>query len=173
MKHVMLDLETLGTGDHAAIVQIGACEFDSREIVSTFHRNIRMESEHFGNIEGDTLRWWMNQSPDAIASVLQSPLRTPLRTALEDFRSWLVCDRLAIWANSPSFDLRLLRQAYERCGMKPPWKFYQELDHRTIKHLGRLLNVPRLQFEGTKHNALDDAMNQASYLMAVLQELKL
>jgi DNA polymerase III epsilon subunit-like protein len=173
MKHVMLDLETLGTGDHAAIVQIGACVFDSREISSTFRRNIYLGSENLGNIEGDTLRWWMGQSPDAIASVLQSTERAPLRIALEDFRSWLVGDRFAIWANSPSFDLRLLRQAYERCGLEPPWKFYQEMDHRTMKHLGRLLNVPRLQFEGTKHDALVDTINQARYLMAVLKELKL
>jgi exodeoxyribonuclease VIII len=173
MRHIMLDLETLGTGDHAAIVQIGACEFDSKEILTTFLQNVRLDSENLGSIEGDTLRWWLNQSPDAVESVLRSIPRTPLRDALEDFRSWLVGDQFAIWANSPSFDLRLLRQAYERCGLEPPWKFYQELDHRTMKHLGRLLQVPRLQFEGTKHNALDDATNQASYLMAVLEEMKL
>lgn len=46
MKHVMLDLETMGSGPRAAIVAIGACCFEPEtgRIGETFYQAIDLES---------------------------------------------------------------------------------------------------------------------------------
>src|ERR1039458_2426242 len=79
MKNVMLDLETLGTGNDAAIISIGACLFDPRGdgvLIGVDHRfyarvNPASSVEIGMKIDVSTILWWMQQSDAARKSTFE------------------------------------------------------------------------------------------------------
>ena len=48
MKHIMIDLETMGNKSYSAIVSIGAVKFDIKtgETGETFYRNVNLSFGH-------------------------------------------------------------------------------------------------------------------------------
>lgn len=173
MTHVMIDIETLGTEPGAAILSIGAVVFgtDSADgFGEKFYVNITGKSnKEFGmTADIDTCMWWFDQSPEARAAL--KPDAVSLDDALDKLKYWLkgvMCTR--IWANSPSFDLALLKVAYQKTGIACPWRYSQERDFRTVNDLVETEPVVR---EGTHHNALDDAIYQATVTMNVFDVLE-
>ena len=74
MKDVMVDLETLGNTSTAAIIQIGACVFDTEGTGERFCATVSFESAlQWGDPTASTLEWWMEQSDAARKSVLAEP----------------------------------------------------------------------------------------------------
>ena len=72
MKHVMIDLETLGTKADSVIISIGAVKFDldSEQMDDNgFYASVSIDSnlERGRKIDEDTLLWWLQQSTDAQA----------------------------------------------------------------------------------------------------------
>lgn len=174
MQHVMIDLETLGTGDFAPIVQIGACRFDAERVGHVYRQNIL--ARDWANIDGDTLLWWNGQAADVRARVFDQAGALPLAAALHEFGNWLKSggDFVGAWADSPSFDLRLLRQAWERSGMIARWPFTHrvERDLRTLKKLRGADTVEPARDEGELvHDAADDAVFQARWVQAIDRDL--
>lgn len=170
MRHVMIDLETLGTGDFAPIVQIGAVRFDADRVGRKWRQNIL--ARDWSNIDGDTLLWWMRQDPEARARVFDQSEAMPLAAALHKFGNWLKSGGPVdtAWADSPSFDLRLLRQAWRRAGMVEPWPFThrQERDLRTLKKLYGAETVEPQRGEGELvHDGADDAAFQARWVQGI------
>jgi DNA polymerase III epsilon subunit-like protein len=163
---VMLDIETLGLEPGAAILSIGAVRFDAGQLGSTYTCSISLEScQDAGlDIDAGTLEWWLDQDDDA-QDVLTGG--TDLEDALEHFTTWLG-DPDEVWANSPSFDCKILEHAYEAVGLTVPWNFYQERDYRT---LSKLPVAPEIDHDGVKHDALDDAMHQAHLAAATLKRI--
>lgn len=170
MSNIMLDLETMGTRPDAAIVAIGAVEFDpsTRAIGERFYRTVNLASAVAmgGTIDPDTVLWWLRQSDPARAE-LQRPDRVTLGTALLAFDNWLDDrrDSVCIWGNGAAFDNVILRTAYTNAGTPAPWNHWNDRCYRTLKamHPG----VP-LHRTGTHHNAVDDAETQARHLLDIL-----
>lgn len=191
LEHVMIDLETFGVGDHAAIIQIAAVRFDpfdnllgldSGSISSpegTFTRWIDLRGTpgpERGEIELDTLLWWLSQSKDAQQRVFEpfeEGKRVPLRAALVDLKDWAHDPELPevkhIWANGPQFDLRLLRQACERTGVEWPFSYKLERDFRTLRKVAQLAGIEDPPRVGCEHDARDDAFNQAGLVIKALR----
>jgi hypothetical protein len=184
--HVMIDLETLGVGDDAAIIQIGAVRFwpDEGEagLISSpegsFRSSIRIKPDDFsfGRIEEGTLTWWFEQSPDAQRRVLCDPERVDHVVAFSDLAAWLAQGKtVALWANSPSFDIRLLRQAFTRNDVDVDAlpRYSRERDFRTLrKVVGEALAVEEPLRVGVAHDALDDAYHQAGHAIRILRRLR-
>jgi exodeoxyribonuclease VIII len=182
MNDVMLDLETVGTGNNAAIIAIGACMFDIKtgDIGAEFYYPVDLESSgKHGTVDMSTILWWMKQSDDARA-VFNDEDKIDLDSALSFFLEW-ICqiepprDR-RVWGNGSTFDNVIMKSAFNRMGFPyDAWPFYCDRDVRTIVDLGRrILNFdPKkdMPFEGTVHNALDDAKHQARYVSKIYQEL--
>jgi len=175
--HVMVDIETLGIGPNAMIVQIGAVRFDPEGVGATFNFNATFGD---GDMDVDTVVWWLRQSAEAQAAVFgQSvPRDGPLRQGLYDFVRWLfVKPTMYVWANSPSFDLALMKGAWSRHASDPPriggvsWPITprMERDFRTLRTLGRLMGVEGPVRVGPKHDALSDARFQAEWAILVLR----
>ena len=65
----MLDLETLGNGNNAAIVSIGAYYFDTEDPDNGEEYYVLVNpatSVGYGQVmDASTVLWWMNQSEDA------------------------------------------------------------------------------------------------------------
>jgi inhibitor of KinA sporulation pathway (predicted exonuclease) len=49
--------------------------------------------------------------------------------------------------------------------------FRKWFDFRTVKLIRNLLKIPETSFIGTRHNALDDAINQALFINQILYHL--
>lgn len=187
---IMLDLETFATGQNAAIVSIGAAAFMGDEEgqfnslfnatpellqrnMLGFHRRIdlaRSDTDKRGVISPATVEWWLLQSQEARASLVQAP-RVPLGQALVEFQTWIEENfaqpkKIRLWSNGPTFDERLIREAFDRYGMTFPLSFRGSRCCRTMIELAELYGWDRSQFKELssdilKHNALHDAVFQA------------
>ena len=174
---IMLDLETLSSAPDAAIVAIGACTFvggntDPENFIrSTFSVAIDAHSAQRlgGRIDGGTVAWWLGQ-PDAARYALLRDTKT-INTALIKFVAWASSISLAprVWGNGATFDNVILRQAFSRSMIDPPWSYRDDRCYRTLKSLR-----PDIAFEpcGATHNALDDAFAQARHAERILAAMK-
>ena len=180
MNNLMIDLETMGKGNMAAIVEIGACYFDptNGKIGKTFSRKISLESSIDVGLEMDasTVAWWLRQSSDARTLFTEEGEILP--TALYDFQNFVPIDSIdtvQVWGNGATFDNVILKSAFDICGMPTPWKHWNNRDVRTMVEIGRsILGIDpkhKLPFKGVKHKALDDAIHQAGYVSTIWQSL--
>jgi len=176
MKHIMLDLETMSTASNAAIVAIGAVEFEpsTGRLGRTFYRNVSLAScQDAGlDVEARTVMWWLSRSEEARKALTET--RLSLIEALSDFEHFThlvrVDEEVAVWGKGSDFDNVILANAYRAIGLRAPWKYKNNRDVRTILAL-----VPDacdgVESEGTKHNALDDTIYQARCVSKAWQEL--
>ncbi|ELG6179117.1 3'-5' exoribonuclease [Escherichia coli] len=148
--HVMVDMETTGTAPDAAILSVALVQFipETGEIVSSFAVDIDLKFN----------------STDAV----------PFPLAMYSIQEWLDATGPAyVWSNGAGFDCVILRRALERLGYKA-WPFCMDCDVRTMVMLGQQTGFdPKkdMPFEGTEHNALDDALHQVKYVSAIWQRL--
>ena len=162
----MVDLETTGVSAGCCILSIGACTLDLK---NEFYVKIDLNTCYDEGLKNlaSTMQWWDKQSPEARDEAFSGI--TPLVSALGQFSDWfrmLEGKDNKIWGNGEDFDLPILQGAYEACGMEKPWKPYSGRCYRTIKNLHS--DVPTNSFRGVKHNALEDARNQAVHLMKIV-----
>lgn len=177
MKHIMVDLETLGCEFDAAILSIGAVVFDpyTGEQFKEFYEAVDLESAlEYGNVSASTIKWWMNQCKEA-----QVDAFTGTKGLIEVINRFAWFYREAnlgqtitpIWGNGSSFDITILEHAYSKASMKTPWPYNAPRDCRTIKDLcSGYVNIP--EFVGTQHNALDDAKFQAKWVSDMYKRLR-
>lgn len=169
MNDVMIDLETMGNGPDAAIIAIGAVEFDveNREIGERFYTVIDLDSavDAGGVMDASTVLWWMKQSEEARSAFAGGGEH--IATALQQFAAWMANrgDDVRVWGNGASFDNVVLATAYRRSRINLPWKYWNDRCYRTMKSLAPGVKMQR---SGTKHNAEDDAESQALHLIEII-----
>jgi len=182
MNHLMLDLETMGNKPNAPIVAIGAVFFTPKtgELGQEFYTAVNLSSEMAmgAQPDGDTIIWWLKQSPEARSAICVDEAQH-IANALSQLSAFIIQhsenpDYLKVWGNGANFDNVILRGAYDRCGHICPWKFWNDSDVRTMVMLGRSLGFDpkrHMPFDGVAHNALADAVHQAKYISAIWQRL--
>ena len=166
-KQVMIDLETFGTRPDSIIVSIGAVKFNDEKVFDEFKINVDPRScKALGMTwEKDTVDWWDKQSEEAKADWKKDPLSLPI--AIQRFDDWYGKDKIKwVWGNGAIFDIAIMEHAYRTCGIMEPWKFWDVMCLRTVSNLSGV-GVPRV--DGVHHTALDDARNQALYLIKMLK----
>jgi len=181
IEHVMLDLETFGTGPYSSIIMIGACVFDpyadeNKVITNRFEVAIDPES-YQGRIDAATVVWWLSPERERARTAWLSMPKVGLAEALDGFTDWLrshstdavrTADNLRVWGNGSDFDNVLLRQAYEMLKRDAPWNFRHNRCFRTL----RALSIDEtMQYLGTQHTALSDAVNQAIRANQIIRKL--
>lgn len=166
--HVMFDIETLSTKQNAVIVSIGAVEFTfengcGREFLVNVDP---IDCHKLGlNIEKSTVDWWAKQPKEVSKLWRTNPL--PLKTALEHFNNFVGTDNNQyLWAHGAVFDLGIIRSAFEVCNIERKWKYYNEMDSRTIFNLLGIRNDKIRAAQGNYHSAADDARSQANTLIS-------
>ena len=159
---IMIDLETLGTKPNSAILSIGAVAFDDNGIHDEFYLNVDLESslDKGFDIDPSTVYWWLSQDKQAgeVLSKDKKPISVALISLVCFFNKNLPHE---VWANSPSFDLVMLKNAWDKHGIKTPYRFWIERDFRTFLSL---TNADRVKPK-IAHNALEDAKSQAQTLI--------
>jgi exodeoxyribonuclease VIII len=172
MHEVMIDLETMGTGPGAAILAIGAVamDFDSLTLGQTWYTTIDLGSsvQIGGVIDASTVLWWLKQSDEARAAVTRG--ERSIHEALIQLSIFLQTvaegKRPHIWGNGATFDNVILRTAYQRLSLDPPWDYRGDRCFRTMRAM--YPQVPKVE-PVVEHNALDDARAQATQLLNILK----
>ncbi len=180
MIHAMIDIETLGTSPGSAILSVGAVGFDPESVTTPpflpFYRNIGLASSLAVGctVDAPTVQWWFNRDDEARGMLFRNALSLVL--ALDDLRIWYVSLKpSAVWANSPQFDLTLLREAGKKVGWTAPWHYRDERDLRTLLALTRFEKrafVPTEAVGPIEHDALDDAFAQAKKVQEAYRVLR-
>jgi len=168
---VMLDIETLGTGKDAAVVQIGAVVFEplgggkirngAGEVFSCMV-DADDALARGATVTMGTLRFWMNESQEARKRVF-GPKNLDLSygpsfegqafgstyQALQWLHQWPQAalgmnweDFGGVWANGPTFDVSIIEGHYDRFGLPTPWHFSAPRDLRTLLKLPRVGGWP-------------------------------
>lgn len=184
--HVMIDLETLGVGPSARILQIGAVMFEPRSggrILNGKMFNYYVETTprfDEATVDTSTFAWWLRQGPEArarmvdgLAGELQAKCGT-LVSGLVDFRDWPInaegigWDAIeGVWAKPATFDLTILTSAYDRAGWPPPWRHWTTRCARTMFDM--IGGEPSIDTTGlVRHDAADDALVQAMQVQMAL-----
>lgn len=168
--NVVLDLETLGLAEDAAIIQIGCVvpvfdiEYLPPNISSTFEATIRYEDCLSSEFSKDSvaLKWWADQKP-SVKSIVFSGQETYV-DAFDQLTFWLqsFCVPVAIWGNGSDFDNRLLAYSLAAYGHHRVWDFRNNRDLRTLRALFPVV-VPADPTE-VKHTAIGDALYEARIL---------
>lgn len=170
--NVMVDIETLGNGKDAAIVSIGAARFSLRGDGpdETFLTNIDFaDAMKFGRVDGNTLKWWFQQSRAAQDGIMNNPNAPPvtLERALIDFRTFYGKSK-QLWSHA-TFDAVILEYAYRRRAMTQPWHYRETKDIRTLNFIHNMVcgkkGTTRSRADtSVAHSALDDAVYQVAYV---------
>jgi exodeoxyribonuclease VIII len=167
---VMIDIETMDNVPSAAILSIGAVRFDPKAgfIGEKFYARTSLEDcmAHGMTVSASTIVWWMQQSAAARESAFSNQL--PLTDVLRDLGTFLGANA-KVWANSPAFDLVILRNAYRISRLDVSWSYRAERCTRTVYDLADInLNDHR---EGVYHDAVADATSQACAVIAAYKRL--
>ena len=179
--NIMLDIETMGKEPNSAILTIGASLFRQNALgiveinPDLFYSRVELaDSVRNGSVDGETLRWWLSQSSESLAELV-NPDRYLLKVCLQGLSSFINknCNpsKVLVWANSPSFDCTILESAYKRFDMEKPWEYYNQRCYRTMKGL---FNVAKPEIENNvKHHAADDALMQVEHLKLIVEKQKI
>lgn len=167
MNNVMIDLETMDTAPTAAIVSIGAVQFNNLGIVKEFYKVIDLESCVRAGLtmSASTVNWWLRQ-PNKTDTFDENKSEL-LSSVLNSFNGWMP-DNSRVWGNGSDFDNAILSNAYNTSVIVRPWRYYNNACYRTLKNLAPDVKIARV---GSHHNALDDARSQALHLIAICDHL--
>lgn len=173
IEHVMVDIETLGKGNNAAILSIGMVKFNpfTEDIYDSFYVPVDPEScQALGlKIDASTVMWWLHSDRDAARAAMMQETRVDLPSALYGLVDWFGEDK-PVWGNGATFDNVILSNAFRACNIDQPWQFWNDKCYRTLK--GQAKNI-KLVREGVYHNALDDAISQAKHMQDIVDYLGL
>jgi len=173
--NVVLDLETLGISEDAAIIQIGCCipQFDRihlpEGISYEFEATIKYEdclNSEFAK-DSATMEWWEQQDPRARKHVFSG--QDSYVDAFDQFVFWLGSVRangsdVAIWGNGADFDNRLLSYSLASFGFNNVWSFRNNRCLRTIKAIFPVSDNFKYDEDWIKHTAIGDASYEAKLL---------
>jgi hypothetical protein len=170
---VMVDLETMSTDSNASIISIGAVRFwlNVKQTEFTqdqlFYTAVSLDSSQQAglHIKADTVMWWLSQEPEA-RNAFKNPVS--LASALGAFSRFIPNKETYIFGNGAAYDNVVLHNAYKAINQKYPVSYKYDVCYRTMC---KLSNAPVPAFEGTKHNALDDAKAQTRHLMQILETI--
>jgi hypothetical protein len=177
---LMIDNETLDTTPSAVILSIGAVKFDKHgtQMGEKFYAVLDIEEQKAmgRTVSQDTLEWWQKQS-SAARVVLDTTDRRPVKEVLDELFDFIfdmegTAGRMKIWGNGSDFDNPQIASLFSMYGYEElPWQFWNNRCFRTLKaEFGHL--CPAQKRTGTYHNALDDAITQATHCQKIYAELK-
>lgn len=183
--NVMIDLETLSTHTNAAIIEIGAVEFNKYTGDIGERLNIIINPSDWckneRHADGNTIQWWMKQSKQAIERFTTQQKNIEylnLDKALERLKYFINdCGNydeeqsVVVWGNGSTMDITILQSAYEHFNMKLPWKYWSINDVRTIVDLNPSIKEHCKFTEGIKHSAVSDCLHQIKYLTDTIKTL--
>lgn len=164
-RHIVIDIETLGRRNDAAITQVGiVIAEEDFNILDSYLIQVTPDVWNTCNrtFTGETLLWWMQQKNTPTHSVRS--YKDLVDKLYKIFRRYNT-EETAVWTKG-AMDLFCIKDICEYLNIETPWKFWQPRDIRTAKEFVKEWKT----FENNNHDALDDALNQLRELKANLIE---
>ena len=165
-KYIIIDIETLGRRNDAAITQVGIVIADETfSILDKYLIQVSPEAWNTCNrtFTGETLLWWMEQKNSPISNIGTSSAYNSYYAAMSAlngiFRRYNTDDTI-VWTKG-TMDLFCIKDLCEYLNISTPWKFWQPRDIRTAKEI--IKEWKTIENENA-HNALDDALTELSEL---------
>lgn len=166
-KYILIDIETLGRRNNAAITQVGIIPAD-KNFNALDQYLIQVDPNVWNTCDrtftGETLLWWIQQKNTPV-SKFPTQIANSYKDLVEKlnyvFRRYNTEDSI-VWTKG-TMDLFCIKDLYEYFDMDIPWKFWQPRDIRTTKEFVKKWKT--IENKNT-HNALGDALTE-------LEELKL
>jgi len=170
----MVDIETLSSNSDAAVIAIGLCLFDGKDVWG--EHEILIDPQFTpGYRDPDTLDWWSTQDQEVFQKMMSGMVMP-----------WDACDQMIsyfdahpgvkqLWANPPSFDITILRHLFKLYDKSFPIHFTGERDFRTMRKFadGMHIDYKEPYEEREAHDAKSDAVCQAKAIQLILQGLAL
>lgn len=167
MMHIMLDIETLGTGSNSLVLSIGAVEFNlAGDTFRQFQITLPVLEQIINptvELDMDTIKWWKTQSEEAKKSLLNKKPSKTVKEGLIAFYDFIkTFENPVIWGNGCTFDNVIMRNLFKSFNLHFPTPYYADMDVRTIVQLADYEKVNKLtgKFTGTKHDAIADCLHQ-------------
>lgn len=185
--NVMIDLETLSTHNNAAIIEIGAVEFNkyTGEVGEKFNVIINPKDwcKNDRHVDGETIQWWFKQTNKArkrFTSKQNNVKYLDLKSALNALKYFIMdCDsvdkdkNVVVWGNGATMDVTILESAYEYFDMDIPWEYRSVNDVRTIVALNPTIKKNCNFDEGIRHSAVADCLHEIKYTVETIKSLNL
>jgi hypothetical protein len=191
---IMLDLETLGLKDNIVITQIAAVAFtiENGQNLSEFNVSgisTRSCIDYGFKIDGSTIEWWLKQDHKLFNDIVIKSLLSDgpdIKSTLISFTKWINDIKIKykvkyvnIYGNGILADNKWISQAFDLVNLPIPWNYTDNRDVRTYvdiyKHLFEVCptykDPTKIDFIGTKHNALDDCKHQIRYICNIFSTL--
>jgi len=171
-KHLMVDMETMAVSPNAVILTLGAVHFNPYGNGYGDKLYIRFDlddQDKLGReIDPNTLDWWSKQDPAIMEEAFSPENRTPVEDAIDQFHKFAWgCG--AFWSHGATFDLVIIENIYKQLNKTLPWQYWQLRDTRTLFDLGYNPDMP----QGSKHDALQDAIRQSVGVQNIYSKLKI
>ena len=166
-------METLDTSPNTVILTIGAVLFDPKGqgVVERLELRPTIDEQtdvYNRTISDDTLRWWSEQSKEAIEEAMGDRDRVTFKDCMEQLYKFC-WNRKAVWSNGAAFDVVVAETAFRQLDIRIPWPFYTVRDTRTLYDIaGVSLKDGR---HVTTHKAVEDAEHQAIIVQKAYMKL--
>lgn len=169
IKHLMIDLETLGKTPDSVILSIGAVAFEMDGSTGPEIELFPLVDQQLTNrkIEWDTIVWWMKQEEKARTSITDAVREDSLHNCLltlDTFCKEHLDEKFKVWANGAAFDIAMLNHSFDQYKMPTPWSYKNQMDTRTMVYMSKI-STRKYDSVGVKHSAIADCKWQISWLI--------
>lgn len=186
-RHLMLDVECMGTRTNAPLAAIGAVIFepDTGKILDKFYVKIDITTSVKAGavLDPETIKWWLKQQPEAQLQLVGNvgdtdvyDVSTAITMLAEFVQRNQSSPRQGIkhWANGANFDPGIVEETCHNLGRRSPLVFWKSLCVRTLVEMGRQFGIdPKAEMAslGSPHKALDDCERQVAYVSQLWQRI--
>jgi len=172
---VMIDIESLDTSPDCVILSIGAVSFNPKGmgIVEklSLRPTIEEQTEKYNRVINEaTLKWWSEQTDDAILESLGDDNRISFAECMDELYKFC-WNRRAVWSHGAPFDIVAMESAWRNLEMRIPWPYHTVRDTRTLYELAGVSLKDKKYTTKTTHKAVEDAEHQALVVQDAYRKL--
>lgn len=177
MKHILIDIESLGTNYYSPVLSIGAVEFkpeENQSLGKEFYQVVSLsDSMSSAIVSADTLKWWMQQSDKAreVFKEAGQPLQSVLLMLSQFITQTANGEDFRVWSKG-KLDFDILETNFKLCAVTIPWKYNQIRDSRTFIEELKDYCPCFQEINDNEHNALSDATFEALNIMHIMSYLR-
>lgn len=171
MKDMMIDIETMGTGNNAVMIQLAGVFFnrDTGETGDEFCMGIDVNSclEWGFTTDQATIDWWAKQDQNILRHIQETANRVDyVIPRFYDFYKNTTGD-IKIWSHA-TFDFVIVQNYLAKIGKKMVHKNARDI--RTLVDLSGI-DLERYDWKDKTHDALDDCKFQIKYCVDAMNRL--
>ncbi len=182
MTHFMIDIETLSISPRAYIASLACSVFEPwSDVVPDVDKvfkgcvGLNDPTQALRDIDltpNGTVWWWLNQNYIAIDRALHQISCQNLADLFDGLQYYMDKKQvdpnmIVIWTRGLSFDPAILRDAYQQFMTLMPWKFWNELDVRSLENFMLIRNIAKWtppaisgDYDPVVHDPVYDVLDQ-------------